>query len=353
MLNEVFYPRIDSPCIRDACFVVTAADGFFSDERHDTNYTVDWLADGIPAFRVVTTCKSGRYRFEKTIVTDDRLNTVLQQSRFVVLSGDISDYRVFLYVNPHVYGKGLGNTAWVESFKGRRTLFACRSDVALALLATHPFLETSVGFLDKSDSLGDLRKHGHLTSTYVHAEDGNVVLIGEIDLQAGPDFTVALGFGLGSSEAAHHAYGALQADFEAITERYVTRWQEWQRSLRPLPDDVGGRDLYRISTATMRVHANKSTPGAVASLSVPWGEHRGDEDILQGAYHLVWPRDLVNHANGLLAAGETAHTKDVIDYLRALFGRAAAIVADGAEGCAVPRCRRDAVADQGGDGRAA
>ena len=43
VLNEVFYPRIDSPCIRDACFIVTAKDGFFSDERTDTNYSVTWL----------------------------------------------------------------------------------------------------------------------------------------------------------------------------------------------------------------------------------------------------------------------------------------------------------------------
>src|SRR4051812_50075166 len=124
VLNEVFYPRIDSPCIRDACFIVTAKDGFFSDERTDTDYAVTWVEDGIPAFRAVTTCKSGRYRFEKTIVTDDRLNAVLQQSQFVVLSGDISDYRVCVYVNPHVYGKGLGNTGWVEGFKGKRVLFA-------------------------------------------------------------------------------------------------------------------------------------------------------------------------------------------------------------------------------------
>ena len=56
VLNEVFYPRIDSPCMRDACFIVTATDGFFSDERTDTNYAVSWLEDGIPAFRAVTTC---------------------------------------------------------------------------------------------------------------------------------------------------------------------------------------------------------------------------------------------------------------------------------------------------------
>jgi glucoamylase len=316
VLNELFYPRIDSPCIRDACFVVTATDGFFSDERTETDYTVNWLEDGIPAFRVVTTCRSGRYRFEKTIVTDDRLNAVLQQSKFVVLSGDISDYRLFVYVNPHVYGKGLGNTAWVEGFKGKRVLFASRGDVAMALLATHPFLETSVGFVEKSDALSDLREHGRLTETYLHAEDGNVALIGEIDLSAGADFILAYGFGLGPPEAAHHAYGALQTDFEEVKERYTKRWKEWQRSLRPLSNAVGGRDLYRISAATMRVHANKATPGAVASLSVPWGEHRGDEDLLQGAYHLVWPRDVVNHSTGLLAAGDAEEAKDIIAYLR-------------------------------------
>src|SRR5215204_2438917 len=81
-------------------------------------------------------------------------------------------------------------------------------------------------------------------------------------------------------------------------------------------EHVSGRDLYRISAATMRAHANKSTPGAVASLSVPWGEHRGDEDLLQGAYHLVWPRDVVNHATGLLAAGDAEKATDIIAYLR-------------------------------------
>jgi glucoamylase len=193
-------------------------------------------------------------------------------------------------------GRGVLNEIFYPRIeRGSRVLFASRGDVAMAVLATQPFLETSVGFLEKSDALSDLREHGRLTDTYLLAEDGNVALIGEIDVSAGV-FTVAYGFGLGPSEAAHHAYGALQTDFEDIKERYVKRWKDWQRSLRPLSNGVGGRDLYRISAATMRVHANKSTPGAVASLAVPWGEHRGDEDLLQGAYHLVWPRDLLEGA---------------------------------------------------------
>ena len=39
----------------------------------------------------------------------------------------------------------------------------------------------------------------------------------------------------------------------------------------------------------------------IASLSIPWGDMRGDDDI--GGYHLVWTRDMCNSATGLLAAG--------------------------------------------------
>src|SRR4026207_1625817 len=43
-------------------------------------------------------------------------------------------------------------------------------------------------------------------------------------------------------------------------------------------------------------------PGAaVASLSIPWGFSKGDDDL--GGYHLVWPRDLVETAGGFLAVG--------------------------------------------------
>ncbi len=62
------------------------------------------------------------------------------------------------------------------------------------------------------------------------------------------------------------------------------------------------RDLYRASTAVLRVHESKDFAGGViASLSIPWGFNKGDEDL--GGYHLVWPRDLVETAAGFLAAG--------------------------------------------------
>ena len=51
-------------------------------------------------------------------------------------------------------------------------------------------------------------------------------------------------------------------------------------------------------------HEDKIFQGAlVASMSIPWGEIKGDDDI--GGYHLVWTRDLVKSATALLASGAT------------------------------------------------
>ena len=52
----------------------------------------------------------------------------------------------------------------------------------------------------------------------------------------------------------------------------------------------------------------------IASLSIPWGQVKGD-DSEYGGYHFVWPRDLVNSAIGLLAAGETDTPLRVLIYL--------------------------------------
>ena len=51
-------------------------------------------------------------------------------------------------------------------------------------------------------------------------------------------------------------------------------------------------------------------------MSIPWGFSKGDDDL--GGYHLVWPRDLVEIAGGLLAAGDGDHAKSVLEYLAAI-----------------------------------
>ncbi len=86
ILNEIYYPRIDQACIRDMGLIVTDGADFFSEEKRDADSEVQWLADGVPAFRLVNTCRDGRYRIEKQIITDPHRDTVLQKVHFVALA---------------------------------------------------------------------------------------------------------------------------------------------------------------------------------------------------------------------------------------------------------------------------
>ena len=87
IFNEIYYPRIDQACVRDMGMIVTDGADFFSEEKRDAGHKVEWLADGVPAFRLVNTCRDGRYRIEKQIVTDPHRDTVLQQVQFVAQKG--------------------------------------------------------------------------------------------------------------------------------------------------------------------------------------------------------------------------------------------------------------------------
>ena len=81
-----------------------------------------------------------------------------------------------------------------------------------------------------------------------------------------------------------------------------------------LDEPLRQSDLYRASTAVLRTHESKDfLGGIIASLSIPWGFNKGDEDL--GGYHLVWPRDLVETAGALLAAGAVTDAVRVLRYL--------------------------------------
>jgi glucoamylase len=72
--------------------IVTDGATFFSEEKADTNSEIHWLAEGVPAFRLVNTCHSGKYRIEKQVVTDPHRNTLMQRIHF----GDITESRGWL-----------------------------------------------------------------------------------------------------------------------------------------------------------------------------------------------------------------------------------------------------------------
>jgi glucoamylase len=316
ILNEIYYPRVDQACTRDCGLIVTGEDGFFAEEKRDCTVDMTAVEDGVPAFQLVSTHHGGRFRIIKSIVSDPRHDAVLQQIRLEVLQG--GPLRLFVLLAPHLVNGGAHNAAWAGTYKGSTMLFAQGGGTRLALAADRAFLATSVGFVGASDGWQVLKAHGGLTELYDRAADGNVALAAELPVADGAPIHLAIGFGRADTqEAAFHARASLQVAFASTVERFTAGWRSWQASLRSLDRRVGSHNTYRVSTAVLRCHESPTFPGGlIASLSIPWGASKGDDDL--GGYHLIWPRDLVQTAGALLACGAFDEVRRVLRYLRAV-----------------------------------
>jgi glucoamylase len=313
ILNEVYYPRVDQACIRDLGLIVTDGADFFAEEKRDCTFVVDRIEDGVPAFLLTSTHRGGRFRIVKRIISDPRSDVVLQHIRLEVLAG--ADLRLFALLSPHLVNGGANNSAWRGDYNGHGMLFAEGHGTYLALAANKPFLASSVGFVGMSDGWQQLSRDRHLAEQYDSAIDGNVALTAELATPPDGDVVLALGFGRTAAEAGFHVHGSLATPFATILDDYATEWRTWQADLRTLDRRTHGHNMYRVSTSVMRCHESPIFPGGViASLSIPWGFSKGDDDL--GGYHLVWPRDLVESAGALLACGADTVVRRILRYLR-------------------------------------
>jgi glucoamylase len=316
ILNEIYFPRVDQACTRDFGLIVTDGHSWFSEEKRHCTFQNLPIEPGVPVYELTNTSTDGRYRIEKEVFTDPWRNVVLQKIRFVPLQGSLRDYRLYALLAPHLANFGYGNTGWLGEYKGNPMLFAERDACALALACSSPWLKRSVGFAGISDGWQDLSQNFQLAWDYDRAANGNIALTGEIDLAAcNGEFILFLGFGAIWAEAGQQVLSSLLISYDSIRSDYVFHWQNWQKTLIDLDAQPRDKDLFRASAAVLRSHESKDfLGGIIASLSVPWGFNKGDEDL--GGYHLVWPRDLVENAGGLLAAGAHDDARRVLHYLQ-------------------------------------
>lgn len=312
IINEIYYPRVDIANIRDMGLIVTDGKDFFSEEKRETHQEVSLIADGVPAYRLINT--HSRYRIEKTVITDPERCVFLQEIQFTPLIGSFEDYHLYVLLAPHINNAGYGNTGWAGDFKGCPMLFAERAGVMLALGCSTPFINMSCGYVGISDGWQDLSKNKKLTNLYPRAENGNIALVGEIDLLASRG-KVVLALSFGHQESGLLARASLTRDFNWILKNYIDKWEQAQRQFIDLStvDKYAGK-LFRMSTAVLRTHEGKHYSGCViASLSIPWGFRRCDHEL--GGYHLIWPRDQVETALALLAAGDTDASGQILLFL--------------------------------------
>jgi len=304
VISEVYFSTIDRPQIRDLQYVVTDGETFFHDTHRNLSSRVEYLGEHGLGVRVINADPEGRYRIVIEVIGDPHQPCVLLDTR---LEGDpelLKKLHLYALLAPHLEVGGWGNNGNVAQIAGREFLTAHKNGTWLALAATLPFKQRSCGYAGSTDGWQDLARNFHLAHEFASAPDGNIALIGEIDLSSSTEFTLALGFGHTLHRAVTTVFQSLGTPFKQHRDRFLLQWSGVCGRLHPLEKHSrdGGR-LYRRSRELILAHEDKNYGGAlIASLSIPWGEAKGDEDL--GGYHLVWTRDMVNSATGLMAAGD-------------------------------------------------
>ncbi len=308
IVNEVYWPRVDLPQIRDLGFIVADGRGFWSEVKRGAEYMVSTPSPGVPAVQILH--RHDRFELALRIVPDSERDVLLVE---IELTGG-DDLAPYALLAPHLGGTGWDNRGEVFTNRGRVVLCADQGPFALALAAADleqrdGWQGASAGYVGTSDGWQDFARNGAMTWFHGKAGPGNVALMGRLPRRA----VLALGFGSGKEAAATLAISALSQPFETAWHQQVREWQAWHADkahTRGMPRKHA--EQIHLSAMVLKAHQDKTYPGAmVASLSVPWGN--STDDI--GGYHLVWPRDLVQSAGALLELRAIKEAQDVLRYL--------------------------------------
>jgi len=317
VVTEVYYPLVDHPQLRDVQFLVSDNRQFFHEEKRHLTSVTRRLPDAGLGYRITNSDPDGRYVIHKEVIADPHLPVLLQNVRFEPSARQSDPLSLYLLAAPHLDGGGWGNNGYVGRVAGHDVLVAEKNGFWLAVGATVPFSRLSCGYVGASDGWTDLAAHLGMTWEFDRALDGNIALTAEVDLSSGSEFTVGLAFGRGRQHAVASLLQSLSTRYERHKERFAEQWERAVAHLRPNPGrSARMRELHQGSYRVLLAHEDKTFPGAfVASLSIPWGYAKSDGD--RGGYHLVWTRDLVQIAGGLLAAGDRTSPLRTLIYLAA------------------------------------
>ena len=313
-LNEIYYPTVDRPQMRDMELLFTDEETFFLEEKRDLEHEFEYIDPGALAIRYRSKDPQGRFTVTKEIISDPHHPVVLMH---VTIEGDedlVNRLKCYPLLAPHLDGGGAGNSARSVDVAGQRCLVAWKNNMALAMGTTGGFSRSSCGFVGASDGYQDLQKNMRMTWEFGQALDGNIAIMGEIQCAQHRDFTIAIGFGSGFHAALSRLQQSLALPFEQLRDRFIEQWHRVSKSPAFVAATMDKGVLSTVSQNVLLSHEDKSNAGAfIASASIPWGASKGDADL--GGYHLVWTRDMVQTATALMACGRTDTAMRALIYL--------------------------------------
>ncbi|MEO7702234.1 MAG: glycoside hydrolase family 15 protein, partial [Opitutus sp.] len=305
IVNELYFPHVDTPNTRDLQFLITDGESFCHEEKRDLDHQIEYPERNTLLYRLTNTERAGRYRIVKEIIVEPHSSVLMIHTRVEIYDASLrGKLRLYVLLAPHVNGTGKNNSARLHEVGGQKLIHAWRDPIHLILGCTPDFTRRSVGFAGTSDGWRDLMDRFKMETEFDSAEDGNIAVLGEIDLSRELEFTLAVAFGFSVQSASTLFLQALATPFAQQREKFIAQWKRKHADTdgTDYSDDLSS--LIRLSHCVLLAHEDKLFQGAfVASLSIPWGETKDDSD--RGGYHLVWTRDMVHTATALLACGES------------------------------------------------
>ena len=313
-LNEIYYPTIDRPQTRDMELLFSDGETFFHEEKRDFEYDFHYIDNEALAVRVVASDLDGRYTVTKEFICDPHHSVVLMN---VKVSGDeeiLARLKCYALLAPHLDGGGAGNSARAVDVAGQRCVLAWKNDAVLAFGTTCGFSRTSCGYVGVNDGYQDLSRNLKMTLNYGEALNGNIAIMGEIELSRHREFTLAISLGRSPHAALAGMMQTLSIPYEMHAKRFIEQWRRAISPERLAAVSTDGGFLCRVSHNVILAHEDKIYAGAfIASASIPWGNAKSDDDL--GGYHLVWTRDMIQSAGALLACGRTETALRALVYL--------------------------------------
>jgi glucoamylase len=314
ILNEIYYPTIDRPQTRDMEFLLTDGETFVHEEKRDLERIFEYIDSCSSAVRLINSDREGRYKIIKEVIADPHHPVVLMRVRFEGEERLLSRMKAYALLAPHLDVGGADNSGFVLDLSGKPALLATKHGISLVMAASCGFSRASCGFVGRSDGWQDLMDNFHMDWQFGSAVDGNIALTGEIDIAQHREFVVAIALGEGHHSALTAALSAVTTPFEQNLKRFN---DQWHRTAIPVSLKAAAMDAGRLLQVSQNVilsHEDKYYSGAfIASASIPWGQHKSDEDV--GGYHLVWTRDMVQSATALLACNRVDTARRALVYL--------------------------------------
>lgn len=230
IVNEIYFPHVDSPNTRDLQFLITDGESFCHEEKRDLNHQCERPEPDALLYRLTNSDPEGRYRIVKEVIGEPHSSVVILSVKIEIFDNSLRDkVRLFVLLAPHVKDTGENNSARTCELGGKHLLHAEREDIHLVLGCSTDFCRRSVGYVGTSDGWRDLMDNYQMDWEFQRADDGNVAMIGEIDLAKGLEFTVGVSMGLSCQSAVTVLLQAFVPPFRDQRARYIEQWKRAAR----------------------------------------------------------------------------------------------------------------------------